>query len=402
MRRIFFFVVLLIVYGSLYPWHFVWRQLPANPLWILWHSQDLQFNRFLVRDTVVNIALYAPLGMSGYLAFRKRLWLPLLTGLILSVCVELVQLFVPGRTTSILDVMTNVTGTVAGLGLGVLFENIGGARRAPVRARAGSARTADRDALILLFLWIGLLLFPFFPQVGLSVPLHRIRIFFGTSFFEPVAFLSALVSWFAAGKVMGAARVRPSLRWLGFSILAVPAQFFIAMRQPQPSDLLGAVTGFLLFAGLRRIPGITRLLAAAFLLTILIRGLAPFGFVPQAADFSWIPFGGFLNTEWQYGILVLLEKGFYYGTAIWLLRASGFRLFSAAAITAVLLAIIEVAQIHLPGRTAEITDPLLAIVLAFALGIGSRERENEKERQREMERSGNRHRQQHNKSMGRG
>lgn len=39
---------------------------------------------------------------------------------------------------------------------------------------------------------------------------------------------------------------------------------------------------------------------------------------------------------------------------------------------ALLLGAIEVVQIHLPGRVAEITDPLLALILAVTLGLAER------------------------------
>jgi hypothetical protein len=51
------------------------------------------------------------------------------------------------------------------------------------------------------------------------------------------------------------------------------------------------------------------------------------------------------------------------------LGAAGWRLAHAAIAVAVLLGAIEVIQIHLPGRVAEITDPLLAILLAITLGL---------------------------------
>jgi VanZ family protein len=51
------------------------------------------------------------------------------------------------------------------------------------------------------------------------------------------------------------------------------------------------------------------------------------------------------------------------------LRAAGWRLARAAIAVAVLLGAIEVIQIHLPGRVAEITDPLLALILAMTLGL---------------------------------
>lgn len=40
---------------------------------------------------------------------------------------------------------------------------------------------------------------------------------------------------------------------------------------------------------------------------------------------------------------------FYYGTAIWLLRAAGVRLVLSVILVAAVLASIEILQIHLPG-----------------------------------------------------
>jgi VanZ family protein len=105
---------------------------------------------------------------------------------------------------------------------------------------------------------------------------------------------------------------------------------------------------------------------------VLLRGLVPFHFAAQRSEFSLIPFGGFLNTQWQSGIFVMLEKGFYYGTAIWLLSKAGIRFRMALAIVAAVLLAIEIAQTRLPGRTPEITDPILAILIGFVLAWMSR------------------------------
>jgi len=50
-----------------------------------------------------------------------------------------------------------------------------------------------------------------------------------------------------------------------------------------------------------------------------------------------------------------------------LLRGSGSRVARAAFAVAVLVGAVEVIQIHLPGSVAEITDPLLALILAVTL-----------------------------------
>ena len=73
---------------------------------------------------------------------------------------------------------------------------------------------------------------------------------------------------------------------------------------------------------------------------------------------------------------MLLEKSFWYSSLRWLLTRHGFSVRSAACSTATLLGGIELAQLWLPGRVAETTDPLLAIVagvLLFLAGGGSGE-----------------------------
>ena len=130
LRRVLILIVLLIVYGSLYPWRFAPVHLPANPLWILLHSWGPQPLRYLLRDAIVNVALYIPLGFAAHSAFRKSrlpgfgIYGPVLLGLLLSTAIELMQLLEPVRHTSIADVITNVIGTGFGVMAGLLFETL--------------------------------------------------------------------------------------------------------------------------------------------------------------------------------------------------------------------------------------------------------------------------------------
>ena len=110
-----------------------------------------------------------------------------------------------------------------------------------------------------------------------------------------------------------------------------------------------------------------------FLAVIAVRGLAPFHFVAEPAPVNWVPFVPMLSGDWQSLGGVLLEKTFYYGTAIWLLRTTGLKWMSSMILVAAVLGSIETLQIHLPGRVPETTDPVLAILLGFVLAILSRE-----------------------------
>jgi len=354
--------------------------LPANPLLMLLNSWPADFNRFIFRDVVVNVALYVPAGLTGHLAFRRygKMWLsltaPVLICMLWSATIEMVQLFVPTRDTSALDLSTNVIGSMVGVVLGIVLEDVLVLRRARVAATRSrrQPKAPDRSAAALLFCWLIWLWFPLFPVLGHTVLLHKVDLFLHTPFVQPAPFLSAMLAWVAAGDLLQAAALRPARRWLVISVALVPLQLFIVDRQPVAAAFAGAVAGTLCFAFLWPLRKTHRgawwkATAGAFLAVIVFRGLAPFHFSPAAVPFEWIPFSGFLNMNWQSGIQVIAEKFFWYGTAIWLMRRSGMRTVPATALVAAVLLGIEITQTRLPGHVAEITDPLWAIFTSAAM-----------------------------------
>jgi VanZ family protein len=180
-------VVVLIVYGSLYPWAFEARHLPASPLYILLHSWDanLQDRRFLF-DVAVNIAIYIPLGMSAYLALRRfkshalEILLPVALGTLLSASIEMAQLFTPHRQCSAVDLVDNILGSVFGVIAGFAFTQI-----ADVPATGPGLRIRDRSAVALLFCWVSFQLFPLFPILSLSILRAKFSAFIHAPFISP-------------------------------------------------------------------------------------------------------------------------------------------------------------------------------------------------------------------------
>jgi VanZ family protein len=322
---------------------------------------------------IVNIAIYVPLGFAAHLAFRDvrlpffRFYGPVMLGVMLSTSVELAQLYTPNRDTSLLDLITNIAGAALGTALATLFQSM-----AIARPRHAWLLPADRGALMLVFCRAAWLVFPMFPIYGHHELVRKLSVFADSRVLAPVGILSAAALWYVTGLLLTASGIRHAAQLLALSTLAIPAQFLIVDRQPIISDLLGAILGSALFAWRSHIKPVTKAEAWSFSAIIVIRGLAPFQFAPVSAAFTWIPFGGMLAADWQFAVLVLLEKVFWYTSAVWLL-ASAMRLRYAIATVAAVLAAIEIAQVRLPGRVAESTDPILAIVMGFVLFILFRE-----------------------------
>jgi VanZ family protein len=309
--------------------------------------------------------------MSAFSLFRRYkrtvlAWIgPVLLGALFSGSLEMIQLFEPTRHCSAVDLVCNTFGSALGILVGWIFEELAAIRSAGSTIQVRARVFVDRAALALLFCGVAYLLFPIFPVLGRRATHQKIGIFFHSGY-SLVTVASAASCWFVAGRLLVAAGREPARLWLAISLLAIPAEILIVFRQPVIAELAGATIGFVLFAVLgRRLPAI--LPALLFLLLLMVRGFAPFHFQTNPTAFSWIPFGGFLAMDWRPGMVVLLEKLFYYGAAIWLLRAAGLRLLWAAPVVAAALAGIEVVQRWLPGRTPEITDPLLALLMGAVL-----------------------------------
>lgn len=370
--RIFFAIVCLIVYGSLYPWDFHARQLAANPLWLLFHAWPPKIGRSQIVDIAANIVLYAPLGMFGFLSFPHhrepfRMCVPIAIGFALSCGLELLQLFVAGRYSSALDVLSNTIGAAIGVMFGRLFADA----LQGMGTRLRTIRLPRPSALILLASLAAYQLCPFFPEFSYYRVARKLATLPAT-FWASVGVLTAsLIEWLAIASLLEAVLDPEWLpRALPILLLLIPAKLFIAGRTANWLEATGAVAACIVWCCvLRRHSRRSQLLAVLFTGLVLFRGLAPFHLAPTPAAFSWVPFRSSFLSDRGPALTVMFGKIFTYGTLVWLIRDSGWRMRYAATAVAAILAMIEIVQMYLPGRVAEITDPLLALILAWALSL---------------------------------
>lgn len=357
------------MYGSLYPLHFVYRNLPLSPVYILLHSWDWAATPRFYSDVVINIVIYVPLGMSAHLALRRYgsrlldIAGPIAIGTLLSASVEMIQLYTPTRLCSAIDLMNNALGSALGVVAGLLLAR--GTNAWEFRAEDVNIR--DARAAGLLCVRLAALVFPFFPVISRFVWIRKLEIFGA----QPVISLTQTTlvgaEWFATGLLLTAAGIRRPLRWLLAGTLLLPLQFFILGRAPTPSDFIGAGAGIAAFHFLGKQHGTRKANAVALMAVIATQGLRPFHLSSQPSPFEWMPFTGAMTREWHWGAQILVGKAFDYGSAIWLLLKAGVRGWRAVLGVAVFLGVIEVAQIWLPPHAAEITDPLMALLIGFLL-----------------------------------
>lgn len=364
MRRLLLLVVAITVYGSLYPWHFTFAGRP-EPLTVLLHSWPSEWNRFVTRDVVINLLLYMPLGAVACLAWLPRLRAAAAAaatafGFALSLAMELLQNYVPGRTTSLSDLVTNTIGAAAGACLALAL--------APtiIPSLRGHARRASPGAAWLLACWGAYQLYPFFPVISsthLRQALHALTI---PHSFSPLQAWEAVAEWFAAALALEAVVGRLRAPWLAGAMLVLGLRIFMPSRSVALEEVAGAVLALLAWETLpskRRIGiGVWMALSA-----IVLAELAPFHFTRHAAPFSWVPLAASFEYDRSAALVTLLRKSFLYGAAIWLLVRSGVRYAVAGGALAAALLVLETVQRYLPGRTPEITDSLIAVAMTAAL-----------------------------------
>ncbi len=370
MRLIFAAVILLIVYGSLYPFDFF----APSPDELRSRLAALTSLHLTLRgDMLGNFALFVPFGFCGEFALVRRqvdavptLRL-FLAGLVLALALQLGQLALPTRDPSLVDVCLNAVGIAGGL----LLARIPGVKRLAL----GLSPTHRADVpLYLAGLWIISQLLPLVPTLDLSAVRTALKPLLQQPVFAIPDAVLYCVAWLAVLHMLD----RPSLATrLGKLLPFLP----LAVLAPQPLIVSGEITlaevsgsmaaGLAWFAGRSRLSPMV--LGALLLAATLAANLLPWEAVAWARDFHWVPFASLLEGNMASNSAALLRKLFLYGGAVWLFRAGGGTWPGAAIVVLLAVSVQEAAQIVSRRGTPDITDPLLAVIVAVALAAIDRQ-----------------------------
>jgi VanZ family protein len=365
-KKLFFLCVVLIAYFTLYPW----RMIPAGEPIVMLRGFEPFIGKSAYLDVVVNLFFYLPLGLLGALAWwgGEGTWRRVVAlgagGAALSAVLEYMQAWIPGRDSSIQDVLVNAIGMVAGAAIGVAKP-----RALPIDA-AWTIPSSRRPApLVLAAAWLVSQGFPFLPilrildfkeSLALLVQTLPLRWLSLTETFVACLLLSRLLRASVGGGLWRAGLVAAGL--------VIPARLLLSVGAESWLISVAAIAGLLLSARvLSRVGGEVRWLAGLALVLLAVKQSYPFWFASVPAPFHWVPFTGFLGAARDGAIRVTAGKFFLYGATVWMVREAGLSRWRSTAVVTGLLLAGEIAQRYLPGRISESTDPLLAVLAGLML-----------------------------------
>ena len=249
---------LAIVYASLQPFA-PWIAPPPGTPFFVFAPGPFRFARF---DVLVNVLSYVPFGFFIALVPRVlypwgRFSLALFAGTLLSFAMESLQMLLPPRDASVVDLLSNMIGAAFGGAFGVMFATSIGAKHAVSGARHRwfiGGKTGDLG-LALLTVWLVV-------QVNPGIPLFA-------AMFDPALELPALPGVNARGMRGDSATALIEASHSAFQLLGVGLFLALLLKQRR---FVGAAMLLLIVAAV-----LLKAFAAAFMLhpLVLERWLRP-------------------------------------------------------------------------------------------------------------------------------
>lgn len=368
--------VAVIAYGTLFSTG-DWR-VPREFHFLAWEGLRIASRA----DMLENVLGYLPLGV--LLALRLGLstsrgvavTVTLLAAALLSLSLEMIQVFVPGRNSSATDLLMNTIGTFVGALGSAIFDPRQAPSRILLRIRNAWFRPglAGNLGVAVVVLWIASQLSPFIPTIdvatvrqGLSSAWHTLRDPESLNFSQALTYACYLS---ALGAVWSFA-VREDRAGVGiYSVLVLAvllAKPFFLGRELSLEALIGFSASILLIAIQSGWPDRVRGTIGAMMLGA---GFLVYEFTPAAGpfhEFNWVPFRAEI-TDTLNGLMGMAGLIWVFFTLGALIRVSSSRyqrrayaLLGGLAVV-FLVGLCEWFQQLIPGRYGDVTTVGIALV----------------------------------------
>jgi len=398
--------VVFVAYGSFFPFNFTYdphalHRLLDSPLPRL---HDAAGRRLVsLPDLVSNLLLGAPVGIlmiwSGFAGTSLFTRLVTVIGLVaaLASAVEIAQLYLPGRTASLIDVIAQVIGSI---GAAVVTHALLAGSERPAGPRLAAAlrrRPALAGLLVVVAVLVADALYPFAVTLDVSTVWENVKAgtwrplgSLGRAFWPDLIVEKALA--YAAAAVLARAALRSVpvrgaglLAWIGATALAIGLEggkLMIVGRAPNVDNVLLATAGGLL--GVTVLPALARLrivrehaalwLVAGAVALLVYEELTPFVAIASTralpariARIEWVPFTSYYGADVQSALFDLAKKVGLGGLVGAAMRHAWPR--PRLILVLVLGGLLEAAQVIQPAHTPAVTDALMIYVGAL---VGAR------------------------------
>jgi hypothetical protein len=210
-------------------------------------------------------------------------------------------------------------------------------------------------------------LFPYVPVLDASKYWHAVKPLLFDPQFRAANLYRHFTIWLAIAVLMEGLAESAWARWLTGFVLAAElcGRILITGLTLSPDEVAGSAIAVLIWLAVGwRLRARVWIVTALFVGMVVEQAMEPFEFQTPAHAFGWVPFRSFFYGSFVFNVLVFLEKSFIYGSLVWLLERSGLPLKWAAISGAGLVLVLRLTQVFLPGRSAEITDAVLLVLMA--------------------------------------
>lgn len=363
MKKIAAIVVVLIAYGSLWPFDYV----PHPASWGDVRHILVDWPAHLsIISSVSNIILFVPPGVlipavSKRFAARAVLFL---ASVFFAWILQYFQFWFPVRTPDVSAAVFNVLG----LGLGLILHSSATAILKRMQPAAEEFPPLWQVPTALMGCWILYRWFPLMPSLDLQNVKNALKPLLLTPRFDWVAFLHDWVAWLIFLRLSRYSAAAKIGRYgLGLACVAIvvaePAFEGKLLSWANVAGVLAAVVaGPVFYRGKTSL----FLLVSLQVASLCLSELHPFSFTAHA-KFLWLPFSGMMQGSVVVDLDALIEKTYLYGSLLFLLHYYGVRWRFAILAVSGLLFGLEWLQQYIPGRTPESTDAVLAALLGLAI-----------------------------------
>lgn len=368
--------IVLIIYGTLYP--LTGWQLPHG---IQRSDAFLKWPKYLTRsDIITNLVIYVPFGallailLKRHFTSTKTVILVFICGFFISLTLEYIQFFLPGRVTSLVDILLNSSGALIGALIPSLIYR--GSRSYTklfnIRHTWFNSRDTTELGIAIIILWVASQLFPLVPSFDLKMwhaSLLPIRnILSHPEHFDYLRSCLFALNTTALGIIYLTLthQQKPAIFLFVLIVLSV-----ILLKVPVINhklyleDIAGLILGISVFATLYRLRLSTPIIAIlCILLGYLLKTLVAESYTYHLIQtFNWIPFRGQVGRI--NGMIEIINNLWPFAAMAYLALHSketqrpGLKLRGALTIFCLVMTI-EIAQQFIPGRYPDITDVLVA------------------------------------------